>query len=237
MSGLAEGRCVDYAQSMLGPILIAPSILAADLGRLADEIADVESGGADLIHVDVMDGSFVPNLSLGPDIVRSVRKSTALPVEVHLMVLEPERHIEAFAAAGADIITVHAEATIHLQRALHAIRGLGKRAGVALNPHTPECGLSYVVGDLDLILVMTVNPGFSGQAFLPGMLAKIANIRQLVSNSGHEIRIEVDGGINPETAQSVAASGADILVAGAAVYAASDRRRAIGTIRAAALGR
>jgi len=147
------------------PIQIAPSILASDFGRLADEIKDVASGGADLIHVDVMDGTFVPNLTLGPDIVRSVRKATSLPIDVHMMVMQPERHIEAFAAAGADIITVHAEATIHLQRTLNAIRQLGKRAGVALNPHTSEHGLEYILGDIDLILVLTINPGFSGQAF------------------------------------------------------------------------
>jgi len=214
------------------PIQIAPSILASDFGRLADEIKDVASGGADLIHVDVMDGTFVPNLTLGPDIVRSVRKATSLPIDVHMMVMQPERHIEAFAAAGADIITVHAEATIHLQRTLNAIRQLGKRAGVALNPHTSEHGLEYILGDIDLILVLTINPGFSGQAFLPGVLPKISNIRRLVST--RDISIEVDGGINPQTAQEVTRAGADILVAGVAVYAQPDRRKAIATIRSAA---
>ncbi len=217
---------------MARPIQIAPSILASDFGRLADEIKDVASGGADLIHVDVMDGTFVPNLTLGPDIVRSARKATSLPIDVHMMVMQPERHIEAFAAAGADIITVHAEATIHLQRTLHAIRQLGKRAGVALNPHTSEHGLEYILGDIDLILVLTINPGFSGQAFLPGVLPKISNIRQLVST--RDISIEVDGGINTQTAQEVARAGADILVTGAAVYGQPDRRKAIATIRSAA---
>ena len=217
---------------MARPIQIAPSILASDFGRLADEIKDVASGGADLIHVDVMDGTFVPNLTLGPDIVRSARKATSLPIDVHMMVMQPERHIEAFAAAGADIITVHAEATIHLQRTLHAIRQLGKRAGVAHNPHTSEHGLEYILGDIDLILVLTINPGFSGQAFLPGVLPKISNIRQLVST--RDISIEVDGGINTQTAQEVARAGADILVTGAAVYGQPDRRKAIATIRSAA---
>ena len=218
------------------PIQIAPSILAADFGRLADEIADVEAG-ADLIHVDIMDGNFVPNLSLGPAIVLSVRKATSLPIDVHLMVMAPERHIEAFAGAGADIITVHAEATIHLQRTLNAIRQLGKRVGVALNPHTPESGLQYVLGDIDLILVMTVNPGFSGQAFLREVLPKISAVHRLVLDSNRDVSIEVDGGINPQTAREVAIAGADILVAGAAIYAMQDRRSAIETIRTAAANR
>lgn len=157
---------------MARSIRIATSILAADFGRLADEVGEAAAGGADLIHVDVMDGRFVPNFTVGPDIVRAVRRSTDLPIDVHMMVLEPERHIEAFASAGADIITVHIEATVHLQRTLHAIRQLGKRAGVALNPHTPETWLSYVLSDIDLILAMTVNPGYTAQTFLPGVLAK-----------------------------------------------------------------
>ena len=222
---------------MLRPIQIAPSILAADLGRLADEIADVATGGADLIHVDVMDGNFVPNLSLGPDIVRSIRKATTLPIDVHMMVMDPERHIGAFAAAGADIITVHVEATTHLQRTLLVIRQLGKRAGVALNPHTSESALQYVLSDIDLILVMTVNPGFSGQAFLPGVLPKISNVRRLVSESNQDISIEVDGGISPQTAPAVASAGADILVAGAAIYTTRDRRKAIESIRMSAANR
>jgi ribulose-phosphate 3-epimerase len=236
-SGLAERERFDYAARMLRPIQIAPSILAADFGRLADEIADVAAGGADLIHVDVMDGTFVPNLTLGPDIVRAARKATTLPIDVHMMVMQPERHIEAFAAAGADIITVHVEATIHLQRTLNAIRQLGKRAGVALNPHTSEQGLEYVLDDIDLILVLTINPGFSGQAFLPGVLPKISSIQQLISSRGRDISIEVDGGINPQTAPEVTRAGADILVTGAAVYAQPDRRAAIETIRTAAKNR
>ncbi len=222
---------------MRRPIQIAPSILASDFGRLADEIADVTAGGANLIHVDVMDGTFVPNLTLGPDVVRAARKATTLPIDVHMMVMQPERHIEAFAAAGADMITVHAEATIHLQRTLSAIRKLGKRAGVALNPHTSEHGLEYILDDIDLILVLTINPGFSGQAFLPGVLPKIANIQQLISSRGRDISIEVDGGINTQTAPEVTRAGADILVTGAAVYGKPDRRKAIESIRAAAENR
>ena len=216
------------------PIKIAPSILAADFGRLADEVVAVASAGADLIHIDVMDGRFVPNLTVGPDIVRAVRKVTTLPVDVHMMVMEPERHMATFAEAGADTITVHVEAVIHLQRTLQVIRQLGKRAGVALNPHTPESCLDYVLSDLDLILVMTVNPGFTGQVFLPQVLPKISNIRQMIATSGHTIDIEVDGGISPKTAPDVARAGADILVAGAAVYATSDRHAAISAIRTAA---
>lgn len=215
------------------PIQVAPSILAADFGHLADETNDVASGGADLIHVDIMDGRFVPNFTVGPDVVRALRKVTLLPIDVHMMVLEPERHIEAFAAAGADIITVHAEATVHLQRTLHAIRQLGKRAGVSLSPHTPENVLSYVLGDLDLILAMTVNPGFTGQVFLPSVLPKITAIRKLLLAAGRDIDIEVDGGINVQTAPQVVQAGANVLVAGAAVYSAGDRRAAIEAIRTA----
>ncbi len=219
---------------MARSIRIATSILAADFGRLADEVGEAAAGGADLIHVDVMDGRFVPNFTVGPDIVRAVRRSTDLPIDVHMMVLEPERHIEAFASAGADIITVHIEATVHLQRTLHAIRQLGKRAGVALNPHTPETWLSYVLSDIDLILAMTVNPGYTAQTFLPGVLPKISAVRKLVLASGRSIDIEVDGGINTQTVASVVQAGADTLVAGAAVYSAGDRRAAIGAIRTAA---
>jgi len=215
-------------------IQIATSILAADFGRLAEEIRDVAAGGADLIHVDVMDGRFVPNLTLGVDILRAVRASTTLPLDVHMMIVEPERHIEAFAEAGADIITVHAEAVTHLQRTLHAIRQLGKRAGVALNPHTPESVLKYVLSDIDLVLVMTVNPGFTGQEFLPQVLPKISALRDMAHSSGHDFRIEVDGGIGPQNASVVTSAGADILVAGAAVYRSASRRDAIEHIRSLA---
>ena len=214
-------------------IQIAPSILAADFGRLADEVRDVVAAGADLIHVDVMDGRFAPNLTVGADIVRAVRRATTLPIDVHMMVMEPERHVDSFMSAGADIVTVHVEATVHLQRTLHLIRQKGKRAGVALSPHTHESCLNYVLADIDLVLAMTVNPGFSGQTFLPEVLPKISNIRRLLSDAGRAVSIEVDGGINAQTAARVVDMGADILVAGAAVYAAADRRAAIGTIRSA----
>lgn len=213
---------------------IAPSILSADLGRLADEVRAAEAAGADWIHVDVMDGRFVPNLTFGPGIVRAVRAATRLPVDVHLMILEPERHIEAFADAGADGLSVQVEASPHLQRTLHAIRQLGKRAGAVLNPHTSEETLRWVLPDLDLVLVMTVNPGFGGQAFLPSMLPKIRKVRELIDQSGYAIDLEVDGGIAPDTAHAVVEAGARVLVAGNSVFGQPDRSQALHALRAAA---
>ena len=199
-------------------VRIAPSILSADFARLGDEVRAVEAAGADWVHVDVMDGHFVPNITIGAPVVKALRRVTTLPLDVHLMVAEPERYVQDFAAAGADIITVHAEATVHLERVLQVIRGLGKKAGVSLNPHTPESALDYVMHCVDLVLVMSVNPGFGGQSFLPSVLPKIGKIREKIDNSGRAIHLEVDGGIKVGTAKQVAVAGADVLVAGSAVF-------------------
>ncbi|GMV16869.1 MAG: ribulose-phosphate 3-epimerase [Polyangiaceae bacterium] len=212
-------------------VRIAPSILSADLGRLADEIQSVEAGGADWIHVDVMDGRFVPNITLGPVVVKAARAATKLPLDVHLMIVEPERYVEAFAAAGADVISVHVEASTHLQRTLAEIRRLGKKAGVVLNPHTHESAIEYVLDDLDLILVMSVNPGFGGQSFLPAVLPKISALRAMIDRRKLSIDLEVDGGVAPDTAARVAGAGADVLVAGSAVFGQTDRAAAIARIR------
>ncbi|MBK6686642.1 MAG: ribulose-phosphate 3-epimerase [Deltaproteobacteria bacterium] len=220
------------------PIQILPSILSADFGRLAEEVRAIDQAGADQIHVDVMDGRYVPNLTIGPLVVQAVRKATQKPLDVHLMIVEPERYLEDFAKAGADTITVHAEASTHLHRTIHAIKALGKRAGVALNPHTPESVLDYVLGDVDLILVMTVNPGFGGQSFIRSTVPKVAALQKKLAALGrpkNAVDIEVDGGINASTAIEVAAAGANLLVAGSAVFGQPDYRVAIESIRNAAL--
>jgi ribulose-phosphate 3-epimerase len=201
-------------------VLVAPSILSADFGRLAEEVRAVEAAGADWIHVDVMDGRFVPNITIGPPVVRAVRAATTLPLDVHLMIVEPERYIGDFAAAGADWISVHVEASPHLHRTLQQIRAAGARAGVVLNPHTPEEAIRHVLADVDLILVMSVNPGFGGQRFIPSALAKLRALRGMIDAAGLDVALEVDGGIAPATARDVIAAGARVLVAGSAVFGA-----------------
>ena len=210
---------------------IAPSILSADFAVLADAIAPVEAAGADQLHVDVMDGRFVPNLTIGPVVVEAIRKRTRLPLDVHLMIVEPERYVGDFVRAGADIVTVHAEACPHLQRVLAQIRELGARAGVALNPATSPDVLAYVLDDLDLVLVMSVNPGFGGQTFIPAVYPKIRAIRALLG--AREVDVSIDGGVKVEHARPCVEHGASILVAGSAVFEAKDPAAVIKQLRAA----
>ena len=202
------------------PIRIAPSILSADFARLGDEIAAIDAAGADYIHVDVMDGHFVPNVSFGPLVMASVRKFTTKPFDVHLMIAPVDPYIAAFAKAGADIITVHAEAGPHLHRTLQAIRAEGKKAGVAINPATPVSALENVIGDIDLLLVMSVNPGFGGQSFIPQSLVKLRQAAALIGN--RPIDLEVDGGVTADNAREIAAAGANVFVAGSSVYGGND---------------
>jgi ribulose-phosphate 3-epimerase len=210
---------------------IAPSILSANFARLEEEVRAVEDAGADYIHVDVMDGQFVPNITIGPLVVNAVRRITGLPLDVHLMISNPDRYISDFSEAGADIITVHAEAVNHLHRSVQNIRNAGCRAGVSLNPATPETVLEYVLDDLDMVLVMSVNPGFGGQVFIPEVLPKIRNIKEMISAKGLDTLIEVDGGINPETIKDVSSAGADIYVAGSAIFNTDDYSEAIRKLR------
>ncbi len=216
------------------PVLVAPSLLSANFARLADEVAAIEAAGADWLHLDVMDGHFVPNVTFGAIIPRALRRLTRLPFDVHLMIGPVDPFIAAFAEAGADHLIVHAEAGPHLHRTLQSVRAAGCKAGVALNPATPADMVEYVLDMVDIVLVMTVNPGFGGQDFLASMLPKIAAIRRMIDASGRDIRLTVDGGIAPETAPGTIAAGADVLVAGTAVFGRPDYAAAITALRPAA---
>ena len=218
-----------------GHLQIVPSLLSADFAALGSEIAAVERGGADMIHVDVMDGHFVPNLTMGPPVVKSLRKVAHVPLDVHLMIEEPDRFVEAFVQAGASSLTVHAEAVVHLHRTIQLIKSLGALAGVALNPATPVSALEEIAGDLDYVLVMTVNPGFGGQTFIPRSESKVRMVRDLLRRNGSTAPIEVDGGIDTTTAPRIVAAGADILVAGQAIFGSANAERATRELRAAAM--
>jgi ribulose-phosphate 3-epimerase len=198
--------------------LVVPSILSADFARLGEQVAEAQAGGADRLQIDVMDGRFVPSITVGPLVVAAVRRQTTLPLEAHLMIVEPERYVPDFAEAGADVIIVHQEVSIHLHRTIQQIKGLGKKAGVAINPATPLAVLQEILNDVDLVLCMTVNPGFGGQEFIPSMLSKISRLRAMIQQHGANCDLEVDGGIHAETAPLVVQAGANVLVAGSAVY-------------------
>ncbi|WP_066365071.1 ribulose-phosphate 3-epimerase [Neobacillus fumarioli] len=212
-------------------VKIAPSILSADFSKLGEEILAVEKAGADYIHVDVMDGHFVPNITIGPLIVSAIRPITKLPLDVHLMIENPIQYIEAFAKAGADYLTVHVEADRHLHRTIQKIKSLGVKAGVVLNPATPVDTIQHIIKDVDLVLLMSVNPGFGGQKFIPEVLNKIRQVKQMADEKGASIEIEVDGGVNSETARKCIEAGANVLVAGSAIYDTEDYEKAISTIR------
>jgi len=215
-------------------VQLAPSILSADFGHLARDIAAAEAGGADLIHVDVMDGHFVPNITIGPPVVRAVKRATSLPLDVHLMISDPDRYLEAFVDAGASMLSVHVEVLPHLHRTIGAIRTLGAKAGVVLNPSTPVTTIEEVAADVDFVLVMSVNPGFGGQSFIPASLDKIRRVRALLDRAGNPAPVEVDGGVDLQTIAAVVKAGASILVAGQAVFGGGDPTGAVRALREAA---
>jgi ribulose-phosphate 3-epimerase len=216
-------------------VLIAPSILAADFAALGQAIAAVERGGADLIHVDVMDGHFVPNITVGPPVVKSIRRVARVPLDVHLMIMEPDRYIDAFAAAGAAMMSVHVEVLPHLHRTVHAIKALGVKAGVVLNPATPVAALDEIAADVDYVLVMSVNPGFGGQTFIPRSESKVREVRALLDRAGNAGLVEIDGGIDQQNVARVVSAGARMIVVGSAIFHALDPERATRDLKAAAL--
>jgi ribulose-phosphate 3-epimerase len=227
----SENRIIQITKMTNQKIKISPSILSADFAKLGEELTNISKAGADYIHIDVMDGSFVPNITIGNEVVKALRPFSALPFDVHLMINNPDNHVKAFAEAGADIITIHAEASTHLDRSISLIKSFGKKAGVSIVPSTNEDVLDYILDKVDLILVMTVNPGFGGQKFLNSQLKKITNIRNKVTQSGRNIDLQVDGGINPETAKLVIEAGADVLVSGSYIFKSGNYQEAISKLK------
>ncbi|MFZ5472169.1 MAG: ribulose-phosphate 3-epimerase [Myxococcota bacterium] len=212
-------------------VLVAPSLLSADFGRLAEEVTAIERAGADWVHLDVMDGRFVPNITIGPLVVEAVKKVTRLPLDVHLMIVEPEKYVSDFARAGANVLTVHVEACPHLHRTVQQIRQTGARPAVVLNPATPLSAVEEVLADVDMVLVMSVNPGFGGQSFIPGAVERVKRLKRMVDEHGLSVDIEIDGGVNEKTAKLVREAGANVLVAGSYVFGAKDYAKAIASLR------